>query len=183
MQFTTRVRAARRIFSFYAREKLKSEFLFTHALALSVDAINKNLMTQQVQQNRGYGRSCSGANELCGGWARGPSRPDPGVRPQVLLFARVLRGGEEDWPRAVQCRVPGQEHGGREGGSAQKDPGMYPFLGCSYEPFCVSFSQIFDMVDAKARQDCIKEIELLKVRVGGVLRRAVQVCSMSLSSN
>ena len=26
--------------------------------------------------------------------------------------------------------------------------------------------QIFDMVDAKARQDCIKEIELLKVRLG-----------------
>ena len=45
------------------------------------------------------------------------------------------------------------------------------------------FFQIFDMVDAKARQDCIKEIELLKVRVGGVLRRDVQVYNMSLSSN
>ena len=27
----------------------------------------------------------------------------------------------------------------------------------------ISLLQIFDMVDAKARQDCIKEIDLLKV--------------------
>lgn len=32
--------------------------------------------------------------------------------------------------------------------------------------------QIFDMVDAKARQDCIKEIDLLKVSVGATLTGA-----------
>ena len=34
-----------------------------------------------------------------------------------------------------------------------------------YDHYIVSFFQIFEMMDAKARQDCKKEIDLLKVLV------------------
>lgn len=88
----------------------------------------------------------------------------------------LLSGGEEDRTGTVQCGLPSQESCQWTDRCTQENTGQ-EWTHCIGRPSTVQQCnvglvvdinfhlclQIFEMVDAKARQDCIKEIDLLKV--------------------